>query len=168
MLGLEAREVTIFMMGEMHPLSPAMKGKACKKDSFTLKSDMEPLQAKLCSNNVRTIALRLASFTTHLSMRSRLSLATVGDVEQRNREESIGRILATWVWDTLVMGWSQGGEGGDEVDDLDNLHRRVDMIIKGRFHLLNILGFCRPVQLVEKSDKISLLQSPLSTQQRDE
>ena len=86
MLGLDAREV-------MHHLSPAMEGKACNKDSFTLASDMEFLQAKLCSNNVRTIALRLASLTTHLSVRSSLSLATVGEVEPRNREESIGRIL---------------------------------------------------------------------------
>ena len=85
-----------------------MEGKACKKDSFTLTSDMEPLQAKLCSNNVRTIALRLASFTTHLSVRSRLSVATFGEVEQRSREESIGRILANWTWDKLFMGWSKG------------------------------------------------------------
>ena len=103
MLGLEAREMTSFMMREMHPLSTAMEGKACNKARFTLASDMEPLQANLCSNNVRTIELRLASFTTHLSMRSRLSLATVGEVEQRNREESIGRILDNWVWDKLVM-----------------------------------------------------------------
>ena len=96
MLGLEAREVTSFMTGEMHPLSLAMEGKACKSDSFTLTYDMEPLQAKLCSNSVRTIALRLASFTTHLSVRSRLSVATFGEVEQKSREESIGRILANW------------------------------------------------------------------------
>ena len=51
--------------------------------------------------------LGLASSTTHLSMRSRLSLAIVGKVEQRNRGESMGRILDNWVWVKLVMDWSQ-------------------------------------------------------------
>ena len=41
--------------------------------------------------------LGLASSTTHLSMRSRLSLATVGRVEQRNRGVSMGMILENWV-----------------------------------------------------------------------
>ena len=68
----------------------------------------------------------------------------------------------------LEPGQGQGGEVGDEVDDLDNIHRRFDMIIEGRFHLLNILGVCRPVQFVEKSDKISLLHNPFSTRQRGE
>ena len=104
---MEAREVTSFMVRKMHLFSPAMEGKACNKDSFTLVSDMEPLQTSLCSNIVRTVELRLSSFTTHLSMRTRLSLATAGEVEQRNREDSLGRILDNWVWDKLVMDWSQ-------------------------------------------------------------
>ena len=49
-------------------------------------------------------------------MRSRLSLATVGRVEQRNRGVSMGMILENWVWDKLVMDWSQCKDNDGELE----------------------------------------------------
>ena len=95
-LGFEAKEFISFMIREIHPLSPAMEGRACNNANLMLASEEDPLDAILCSNSVRTMELRLACSITHLSINPRLSSATVGEVEQRNNEESMGRFLDIW------------------------------------------------------------------------
>jgi hypothetical protein len=118
MLGLEAREVTSFTMREMHPLSPAMEGKAYTKANFTLASDMGHFKANLkqqCEDHGAGL-LHQAPHHEVKGLNFRLSLATVGKVEQRNREESMGRIMDSWVWDKLVMDWSQCKDNDGELE----------------------------------------------------